>query len=1366
MDVDKTGRASLSFYQSWRREGGEGGVGSVKAPGRKRSNQIAKELSDMVTYVQSWRREGGEGGVGSVKAPGRKRSNQIAKELSDMVTYVQAIKFRGLNPLSPRSSMKQPAQHKDSAGCSSFESSESSDSTGTQLAATTSNLSARARCLNQPAAAHPCYKCSSVNEAIGKKICRKHPMAVIAHTETQLVRTYPAGLRIDSSNFDPVTFWCCGVQLVALNYQTEDAAMAINAAMFESNGCVGFVRRPRVMWDPRHIAYRRFNPMDKEFDGIHAAQLTLSVISGQYVAENVYSFYNVFVEVEILGVPADCRKLRTKVTRRNALNPVWNDTFTFKVNFPELAFVRFEIYDADTNYMLSQRVIPLQCLRPGYRHVRLRSPTNQPLNMASLFIFSRCCEELAAPECCRDDAEPASPNQRRKIHFLVVYAVARHEPYSILKVTQDTTANEAIAQCLTKAGVCRTARGSYVLVEEVSSRAPTQRVLGPNERVLRAATARPGARLLLKKVGDDPSSRAWLTSIRSASNDRPKEKSVPSDSDSSCAEEPRKPPGSFLVCVHNVSHEIPYAILKVPLSATASYVVYQALTKARCHDDPKRFVLVEELEWGGRVGTGPQQRALLDDEVVYAAQASWKTLGRFVLQEKGSTAPIPRHRAAIARIQRGLSMTRGAIGTTFGVTETAVEGRPPQPLDTTYCRRPSSTPLGRGIARSKGHSDKDMRAYMQKRTASREVHSEGETGGSLGAEALAAQAFRRLGVSLANQRASLSTELGSLWDIFKTERDRRRSAPASYDPVHSDTQKSPVRWTERDRRRSAPASYDPVHSDTQKSPVRLARDLLQVVQETVFKKFDETPRKCPLVKEESGLSSDEEDGDRRIANLIDFFFTIVRSQKGERKSSGGSCFKSEVSPTEERVAPYTPVRVNIELEKKMETLIDFLASTGCIENEVKKEDKKITLMEFLFGAEASRPVIEINLPQVEISKGLSLSESNINVIGLSYIDETPVEDEAIVDLFMHYMEYSPSDTRKDSKAMSITPSLSEKSKSDVTISKLDNFSEFSKTKSDSTLTQTQDTVIDRFEVRSDRSRRISETVVDLSFVKQDLEEIFDLAVDKVSEVSNIISADDTMSDQEDIENFNSYTKPESTQHLPYSVELSDIMEEDEFSSNDFEKMTDKEKYEYAKRLAEDLIQYIEDNIQPCETDSDSEDEFDFEIKRSSISLIDLRNIPDLPPSMIIKPKVIKVDKATSTTDISGSNSDLSKRIDSCCNTEETSISNSSEQRALDKLESLTKFFCKKRLGIIDESHEDAAKKIFLDSEIEKSSQEFKAGQASLDDVDDIQDETFVADKNYNDLTIDTQVDNKMTRNEIDDNPSVTNLPSEWIVDDD
>jgi hypothetical protein len=41
------------------------------------------------------------------------------------------------------------------------------------------------------------------------------------HTEKQLMRSYPAGMRIDSSNFNPVLFWAFGLQMVALNYQTE-----------------------------------------------------------------------------------------------------------------------------------------------------------------------------------------------------------------------------------------------------------------------------------------------------------------------------------------------------------------------------------------------------------------------------------------------------------------------------------------------------------------------------------------------------------------------------------------------------------------------------------------------------------------------------------------------------------------------------------------------------------------------------------------------------------------------------------------------------------------------------------------------------------------------------------------------------------------------------------------------------------------------------------------------------------------------------------------------------------------------------------------------------------------------------------------
>ena len=49
------------------------------------------------------------------------------------------------------------------------------------------------------------------------------PPEVLQCTERQLVRTYPKGVRFDSSNYDPVRMWNCGIQLVALNFQTPGA---------------------------------------------------------------------------------------------------------------------------------------------------------------------------------------------------------------------------------------------------------------------------------------------------------------------------------------------------------------------------------------------------------------------------------------------------------------------------------------------------------------------------------------------------------------------------------------------------------------------------------------------------------------------------------------------------------------------------------------------------------------------------------------------------------------------------------------------------------------------------------------------------------------------------------------------------------------------------------------------------------------------------------------------------------------------------------------------------------------------------------------------------------------------------------------
>ena len=65
-----------------------------------------------------------------------------------------------------------------------------------------------------------------------------------------------------------------------------------------------------------------------------------------------------------------------------------------QVLFADMAFIRFVVIDASTSHMVTQRVIPLKCLRPGYRHVRLRNGSGQPQELSTLFVYTKHEEDL------------------------------------------------------------------------------------------------------------------------------------------------------------------------------------------------------------------------------------------------------------------------------------------------------------------------------------------------------------------------------------------------------------------------------------------------------------------------------------------------------------------------------------------------------------------------------------------------------------------------------------------------------------------------------------------------------------------------------------------------------------------------------------------------------------------------------------------------------------------------------------------------------------------------------------------------------------------------------------------------------------
>ena len=88
-----------------------------------------------------------------------------------------------------------------------------------------------------------------------------------------------------------------------------------------------------------------------------------------------------------------------------------------QITFADMAFLRFVVMDTSTSHVVSQRIIPFSSLRPGYRHLRLRSQSNQPLELATLFIYSKTEEDLLEGRNGIDISQTAAASGKRMSPF-------------------------------------------------------------------------------------------------------------------------------------------------------------------------------------------------------------------------------------------------------------------------------------------------------------------------------------------------------------------------------------------------------------------------------------------------------------------------------------------------------------------------------------------------------------------------------------------------------------------------------------------------------------------------------------------------------------------------------------------------------------------------------------------------------------------------------------------------------------------------------------------------------------------------------------------------------------------------------------
>jgi len=206
-------------------------------------------------------------------------------------------------------------------------------------------------------------------------------------SKKMFVRSYPKGLRYDSSNQLPIYAWACGCQIVAMNIQTLDYGFRMNRAKFSVNGHCGYVLKPRCLRLPNVIPNIYGDRMKLKVTIVCGVQLprSLKVKAGETEIPDPYC------ELWISGVPGDDtshRPFKTDWKENNTFNPEWNETFEFLLNSVESAILTIRVMDRDINAIIAEGVIAVAALRMGFRAVPLVAENGVPIPAPSC-LFAR-----------------------------------------------------------------------------------------------------------------------------------------------------------------------------------------------------------------------------------------------------------------------------------------------------------------------------------------------------------------------------------------------------------------------------------------------------------------------------------------------------------------------------------------------------------------------------------------------------------------------------------------------------------------------------------------------------------------------------------------------------------------------------------------------------------------------------------------------------------------------------------------------------------------------------------------------------------------------------------------------------------------
>lgn len=205
-----------------------------------------------------------------------------------------------------------------------------------------------------------------------------------AFTSNHLIRTFPSWQVTEHTpyaNYDPVSQWSLGCQLVAMNFHSVDERVLVADGRFRANGSSGYILKPDYLIDdtkPRERQERwKFSILGASClpkPESNAGRKGLVAVSGTSM-----HYINPYVKISVYDeTTTSSGKVihATKPVSRNGLNPVWTDKNDVEVAIPSpsLTILLFTVWDkteSGADDFIAAAACPVSCIREGYRSVAL-----------------------------------------------------------------------------------------------------------------------------------------------------------------------------------------------------------------------------------------------------------------------------------------------------------------------------------------------------------------------------------------------------------------------------------------------------------------------------------------------------------------------------------------------------------------------------------------------------------------------------------------------------------------------------------------------------------------------------------------------------------------------------------------------------------------------------------------------------------------------------------------------------------------------------------------------------------------------------------------------------------------------------------